>query len=221
MDLTTVYVFEEIKGLELLTDAPLTCGYASDACFVCDMCEKNVLVKVRANHTVSSSWKVTTPPTCTENGIKTGYCSECNQDDCTASIPALGHKYTYTYDADNGVIIADCTCDTADYTLEEVTVDEKKSTAPTCSTEGKTVYVGKDTDGKEISVSVSIAKLPHTMPSEHNENGAYLYEEGVTILVAGEALSEGETAAAIYVCPDCDHKILITVYLPTAEDENG
>lgn len=87
---TTRYIW--IEGFYTSTKNAATCtspGYERYTCTVENCGRTETRVITGGSHTVTE-WTTVTEPTCTQEGSKTGICTECNET-VTQTIPATGH----------------------------------------------------------------------------------------------------------------------------------
>ena len=108
----------------------------------------------------SHSWNdgtVTTPSTCTKEGVKTFTCATCNHTK-TESIKKLPHTYGTWTKIDDANHSKSCTC--GDTITAKHSWDNGKVTTPaTCSKEGVKTYTCKDCSATKTE---AIAKVTHT-----------------------------------------------------------
>lgn len=79
--------------------------------YTCPVCNEAQPVETYRSHNIDEI-KVTTPPTCTENGVGTGTCSDCDwsgtiEDDAAADydeLKALGHDVDYTLEENTATV---------------------------------------------------------------------------------------------------------------------
>lgn len=124
--------------------------------YVCVVCGKSILVKVRADHKkIDGMEMVIKPATCVEDGEMTYRCSTCDPDNniIHVSIPALGHDLVYRSVIEGDTVIVKETCMREGCSLEEkrTTIgninnseifvkDIERSKPATCTLDGIDVY---------------------------------------------------------------------------------
>lgn len=154
---------------------------SATAKFTCSVCDNVQTVNATATPT-------TTEPTCTENG-KTVYTAtvtfggEKHTDTKTVTIPATGHKYgepQWAWAADNSTATAAFTCSDCGNVQTETATVTPKTTEPTCTTDGKTVYTatvsfggGNHTDTKTVTLPATGHDYGAPQWSWHKDYTAY------------------------------------------------
>lgn len=139
-------------------------------------CNKCGFKKTAGEHSWNAG-EVTTPATCTTDGVRTYTCDVC-QTTKTETIAALGHAYgepAWNWDEDGKTATATFTCTREGCTAETTghaqtvtaTVSGKQKVAPTCTDKGTTTYTATVTfEGKNYSATKDvedIAKIAHTL----------------------------------------------------------
>ena len=156
---------------------PITHGY-----YVCGECNDVVYVNVLSVHTPVNP-QVTTPATCTQNGVMTYACAECEKA-IEETIPALGHNKVYDLvkgewtldltddDEDNAVtykFALHTNCDRADCLAKDieevqyfVEAEKVAEVAPTCYSKGSVTYA-VEVGGVKTQVTLELAIVGHTL----------------------------------------------------------
>ena len=139
-------------------------------------CNKCGFKKTAGEHSWNAG-EVTTPATCTTDGVKTYTCKVCSETK-TEPIAALGHAYgepAWNWGEDGKTATATFTCTREGCTAETTghaqtvtaTVSGKQKVAPTCTDKGTTTYTATVTfEGKNYSATKDvedIAKIAHTL----------------------------------------------------------
>ena len=139
-------------------------------------CNKCGFKKTAGEHSWNAG-EVTTPATCTTDGVRTYTCDVC-QTTKTETIAALGHAYgepAWNWGEDGKTATATFTCTREGCTAETTghaqtvtaTVSGKQKVAPTCTDKGTTTYTATVTfEGKNYSATKDvedIAKIAHTL----------------------------------------------------------
>ena len=139
-------------------------------------CTECGYVKPAGQHSWNDG-EVTTPATCTTDGVKTFTCKVCSETK-TEPIAALGHAYgepAWNWGEDGKTATATFTCTREGCTAETTghaqtvtaTVSGKQKVAPTCTDKGTTTYTATVTfEGKNYSATKDvedIAKIAHTL----------------------------------------------------------
>ena len=139
-------------------------------------CNKCGFKKTAGEHSWNAG-EVTTPATCTTDGVKTYTCKVCSETK-TEPIAALGHAYgepAWNWGEDGKTATATFTCTREGCTAETnghaqtvtATVSGKQKVAPTCTDKGTTTYTATVTfEGKNYSATKDvedIAKIAHTL----------------------------------------------------------
>ncbi|MDY5334318.1 MAG: hypothetical protein SPG84_05470 [Vescimonas sp.] len=139
-------------------------------------CNKCGFKKTAGEHSWNAG-EVTTPATCTTDGVKTYTCKVCSETK-TEPIAALGHAYgepAWNLGEDGKTATATFTCTREGCTAETTghaqtvtaTVSGKQKVAPTCTDKGTTTYTATVTfEGKNYSATKDvedIAKIAHTL----------------------------------------------------------
>ena len=139
-------------------------------------CNKCGFKKTAGEHSWNAG-EVTTPATCTTDGVKTYTCKVCSETK-TEPIAALGHAYgepAWNWGEDGKTATATFTCTREGCTAETTghaqtvtaTVSGKQKDAPTCTDKGTTTYTATVTfEGKNYSATKDvedIAKIAHTL----------------------------------------------------------
>ena len=117
-------------------------------------CNKCGFKKTAGEHSWNAG-EVTTPATCTTDGVKTYTCKVCSETK-TEPIAALGHAYgepAWSWSEDGKTATATFTCTREGCTAETTghaqtvtaTVSGKQNVAPTCTDKGTTTYTAKVT----------------------------------------------------------------------------
>ena len=152
--------------------------YASHKCEDTATCTKAGCgyVKPAGQHSWNDG-EVTTPATCTTDGVRIYTCDVC-QTTKTETIAALGHAYgepAWNWGEDGKTATATFTCTREGCTAETnghaqtvtATVSGKQKVAPTCTDKGTTTYTATVTfEGKNYSATKDvedIAKIAHTL----------------------------------------------------------
>ena len=139
-------------------------------------CNKCGFKKTAGEHSWNAG-EVTTPATCTTDGVRIYTCDVC-QTTKTETIAALGHAYgepAWNWGEDGKTATATFTCTREGCTAETnghaqtvtATVSGKQKVAPTCTDKGTTTYTATVTfEGKNYSATKDvedIAKIAHTL----------------------------------------------------------
>lgn len=122
----------------------------------CDTCETNAtdvrsVEGTKLEHNFIT--EVTTPATCEGKGVETTYCPNGCGEAETKSIPAIGHKWTVSYDwaEDGSTCLATRVCENDESHKESAnaTIKSEVAQAPTCTEMGDTKYTATFTFGEE------------------------------------------------------------------------
>ena len=170
-------------------------------------------------HTEGSSM-VTTPPSETEDGKRTYYCSVCSRELRTEIVPALGEDHVHEYTIQNSNESEhwmECACGEADSTtLSEHSQASREEiiTEPTCSGEGAKYVITYCSDcNREISrATASIPKTDaHTEGTEYSKDSANHWK---ICIVCGAIQSKephtpgpAATEEAAQTCTVCGYEI--------------
>lgn len=174
-------VYQLGNGVELSGNSAPSCdeeGKPGTGYFVCDDCQKIIVVQVRSKHTrIVVDKEKSKDATCTEDGVYAFHCNDCNKD-YVETIKALGHDWTYVAEVeDDGVTVvmkkhcSRCNADEVDNTLPKIGSEagkkfytEIKISDPTCAQAGETKYTFTyDVDKKEYSVTVRTVSDKHNL----------------------------------------------------------
>ena len=91
------------KKIENATEAVCEAGGSYDEVVYCTVCNKEISRKTIKTEAKGHKWnegKVTTEPTCTEEGVKTFECTVCGKTK-TEKVEALGHDWNNDFTVDN------------------------------------------------------------------------------------------------------------------------
>lgn len=218
----------EATGISLFAEEILTCKAPAAAKFNCEICKKDVLIKVQLNHVRSTDADPTTEPTCTTPGEYTFDCSACGGTGVTEVIPALGHKYVYDkpVKGDDGYILhAKCEREECGYEVNYTGLKSvvEKITAATCKTEGNTHYDVVTADGESIKIDSVIPKLAHTlkkadgttvkMPAKDEKSNFIKYEyadykDDISWFADTEFKCTNNNISGSYICYECGDSVL-------------
>ena len=121
---------------------------------------------------------ITTPPTCTEAGVKTYTCSACG-DIKTESVDALNHAYgevTYNWSADGKSCTATRTCQNDASHTETATAEitSKVKTPATCEGKGTTTYTATFEEAWATAQTTDVVDIP---AAGHKWNEAWASNE--------------------------------------------
>ena len=76
------------------SETPATCETAGTIVWKCSRCDETKTQTIPAlNHDYRDDWQVTTPATCTKEGVETRYCHNNSAHVQTRTIPATGHHW--------------------------------------------------------------------------------------------------------------------------------
>ena len=76
------------------SETPATCETAGTIVWKCSRCNETKTETIPAlNHDYRDDWQVTTPATCTKEGVETRYCHNNSAHVQTRPIPATGHHW--------------------------------------------------------------------------------------------------------------------------------
>lgn len=199
-----------------------TCNTVGSMECTCDACGQIGLVReipATNEHVPTEEWFTISEPTCSSDGVRAQLCTVCASPVNEIAIPAQPHNHDFSdeYTVD---IAATCVskgeksrhcanCD-AKYDITEIPVDSKGhvytdewivTKEPTCSESGFQHRVCTLCD--EDSVSMIIAKLPHTYPEEYE--------------VLQES-ADGRSARVMYVCTECSYEYVTIITIGSGED---
>ena len=163
------------------------------------------------NHTWNTG-EITTPATCTTDGVMTYTCQACGKATKTEVIPATGHKYGSWTSNNDGTHSQVCIHD--DYTQTENCTYTEDVIAPTCTAQGYTLHTCTVCGYSYKDNYTDI--IPHDLTDwESDGNGNHTrhcnncdYSETVpceyTDVVTKEATCT-ETGIRTYTCSDCGY----------------
>lgn len=164
---------------------------------------------------------MTLEPTCTAKGEQKGHCTVCDAE-ITEEIPALGHDENWEFVAneDGTSFTLTITCNRCNTQISQDTnitdVEEEVTKEPSCSEEGEIVYT-YTTDGKTVSVAVSIPKIAHTLNGElatEWENADHRYDadmEGIKEFADNKATCT-TPGKGYYICEECGELVYVETY---------
>ncbi len=162
-------------------------------------------------HAPADFWTVETEATCTTDGVKHLYCTECGEIAKTEIIPATGHYCTETIIKnatciEEGVKQFDCKhCDysyTENFGGSHVISGEKVTLEPTCETEG-IKYNFCSACGETVGEPIAVDALGHN------------YSDEFTIDVQATCSQPGSMSRH---CSRCDAKTDVTVIESSVHD---
>ncbi len=180
--------------------------------YVCKHCGESVLVRVYYSHTPvdveKPNDKVDSAATCSSEGSKWIRCSVCCPNDWTViTVPALGHKYEYTYAADK----LTATCSNEDCSKKsKITLtaesNYKVTRQPKCNELGRATYV----ENGETK-TVDLAKIGHKLNGVEvvaDENGKFSWVSGMKNF-AGATPNCKSGISVYFNCDTCKEDVLI------------
>ena len=215
----TVEGIIEFKGEEAscANDGTYGKGY-----YICEECGEPIYVDTYRNHVYDpDTFEVTLEPTCTAKGEQKGYCTVCDAE-ITEEIPALGHEENWKFvrNEDGTSFTLTITCNRCNTQISQDTnitdVEEEVTKEPSCSEEGEIVYT-YTTDGKTVSVAVSIPKIAHTLNGElatEWENADHRYDadmEGIKEFADNKATCT-TPGKGYYICEECGELVYVETY---------
>ena len=182
------------------------------------VCANDKIHVEKENHAWDEG-KITTPATCTKDGVKTFTCTVCKATK-TAAVKATGHSYgawTKLNDTQHQRV---CTNDKTHVEKENHTWDEGKITTPaTCTKDGEKTFtctVCKATKAEAVKATGhsygAWAKLNDTQhqrvcanDAAHTETAAHTWDDG-SVKKAPSCTTAGETT---YTCTGCGATVTV------------
>lgn len=220
----------DATGISLFAEETLTCEAPAAAKFTCEVCNKDVLVKVQLNHVRPANAEPTVKATCETAGKYVFECSVCKKPDAEEVIPALGHDYDYTVSKvdDKYTILAKCKRNCGESEAVKTYTDLKsvveKITPATCTKAGNTHYDVVDKDNNSFEIDTVIPKLAHTlkkadgttvfMPAK-DAQGAFItysyaeYKDDITWFADTEFKCTNKNLSGSYICDACGESVLL------------
>ncbi len=212
----------DITGIKEFPDDHATCTKHGKGYYTCEECGEPIYVDTYRNHVYDpDTFEVTLEPTCTAKGEQKGYCTVCDAE-ITEEIPALGHDENWEFVAneDGTSFTLTITCNRCNTQISQDTnitdVEEEVTKEPSCSEEGEIVYT-YTTDGKTVSVAVSIPKIAHTLNGElatEWENADHRYDadmEGIKEFADNKATCT-TPGKGYYICEECGELVYVETY---------
>jgi len=219
---------ENFITAEVVGDGLNICTDGTQIVTICPTCleiVKEVKGQEATGHVITANWKMVKQPTTTETGVLQGYCSQCGDNQATVEMPNLdkGVKGVkdekdiyYTYD-----VTTESTCAKAG--VGEYSIIDGKF--------GAWKYV--DAEGKALTITESIATLPHVTVGgveihgndELKENGdfvqvydaAVVTKEGGTVFANAAATCKDNSGKGSLQCLKCEGTFIVAVHASHAE----
>ena len=208
---------EEGNGIIEFYGETATCTENGRGYYVCDVCDRPVLVATMREHVYDLNADTThlqSEPTCEGAGSAEVYCEGC-KNTIIVTLPALGHTYEYEVGTDednNKYIVGICTVCGAEtekeyfnnYKIESMTI-------PTCCKEGELIYVYTMADGTEYKETVVLEKTGHILGGKQLPANKTLFNmatEGKGVVETVKSTCQ-ENGRGYYICEFCQETILV------------
>ena len=159
----------------IITDA--TCTTDGSKTVKCKDCDATTTVVIPKKGHAMGNWVQTKEPTCTEDGTQEKTCANNCGEKITASVPKLGHEWgawkveKASTNTEKGLIKRTC-AKGCEETVEipegghVLTVSDVLSTDPTCTTEGKAVFVCTAHADCGVRAELVLDKAQHIVVTE-------------------------------------------------------